>query len=34
MPNGGDCLKGRVCVESCPKTVLAFQKGSLGREAA
>ena len=34
MPNGGDCLKCRVCVESCPKAALAFQRGSLGREAA
>ena len=34
MPHGGDCLKCKVCVESCPKAALAFQKGSLGREAA
>ena len=34
MPNGGDCLKCRVCVESCRKAALAFQGGSLGREAA
>ncbi|MGA9755017.1 MAG: 4Fe-4S binding protein [Desulfobaccales bacterium] len=34
MQHGGDCLKCRVCVESCPKAALAFQRGSLGREAA
>ena len=34
LPHGGDCLKCRVCVESCPKAALAFQRGSLGREAA
>ena len=34
MPHGGDCLKCRVCVESCPKAALAFQKDSLNRAAA